>query len=762
MLLIHYFAVESVNWRCSVEKCRENVCLTVSRAMSPASSGPIEVERYIGACLISNQSRHKANSKRIQDNYHHQRSSDAYQTFPDRWAGGVPLISYANQRWSRQENQEQKGPISHLVVHAQGAPLILTSRYGNRTNKSKNNRKNSELNENCKIQESKENIKNISPNTDTVSVASDESTGSGNVETCLPRIIKPRKRRKKDRKPPHILTRPLSQDGSYSPDVGSPEIDSTPQSPLFSYMSNFRPPFPENCGPPNHEYRQVQPHHFQLRSNQPNCVINNKSSKYDFSQNNNLDNFVETSNSNEYFHNHNGYNSNNNMYRKYNTLQNHYFPSSNCSSDYHGKQLGYSDVNLETGQNVYSDNRLDNRANFEKSKSVNGTRIINSMVIYNSSTSRHNDTRKSSKDCYKFEHDGAVSEISETPKLHHSFEEVVEPIETKDINGNASSCHCKYCDPSSQIWDIDRNCFSPYLTNPVRLGKEHNARKYLGKNAERNFFGFLGHSPETIQRPSLEENIQPSTFQSFNALDSCAMSQESKLFAMNKINFESSFNQSFSIDPNQLPFNNRVIQDNNKSYQQVNGDISSKLYHDGMSSFTEEDSGNSTASSPRSSRDLDSTRFVVSEDSSEHSDSSLEDSGFISSGTESVFNKSSRLFLANCDKGVFEDVNNRDGGAFNVGIIGASESSSSFNSSDSSFFNYSPHGSLRNPVSFDNNMTIGQKRPTGDLKVSTEIVTSVNGHRDLEIKFFSSLNLKDEESNAKTYISKTCRVKKYR
>lgn len=60
------------------------------------------------------------------------------------------------------------------------------------------------------------------------------------------------------------------------------------------------------------------------------------------------------------------------------------------------------------------------------------------------------------------------NEISETPNLHHSFEDIEDHLDVTDINGNVeSSCQCRYCDPASQIWDIDRNCYSPFLTSPV-------------------------------------------------------------------------------------------------------------------------------------------------------------------------------------------------------------------------------------------------------------------------------------------------------
>lgn len=50
-------------------------------------------------------------------------------------------------------------------------------------------------------------------NMDSLSVTSDESSGSAHSETCLPRIIKPRKRRKKDRKP---LTNSIQEKGAAS------------------------------------------------------------------------------------------------------------------------------------------------------------------------------------------------------------------------------------------------------------------------------------------------------------------------------------------------------------------------------------------------------------------------------------------------------------------------------------------------------------------------------------------------------------------
>lgn len=298
--------------------------------MSPASAGNLEVERYIGACLIS-QNRAKSKPQRqehyssahrdvVPDIYHQKHVNFRLQRCHsgDGWAGGMPLISFA-QHQRKIHHQEDSSSLAKLAVHTQGAPLILTKSYNHRKNKVHRH------NGATKIFENSNNKKNVKcqNSVDTVSVTSDESSGSANSETCLPRIIKPRKRRKKDRKPP-LLGRPLSQDG-FSTDSASPDIDNT--QPNYLSISPF-----------------------------------------------NLFNF-----------------------NPYGAL---IFP--------------------------------------ETSKLVDHLHILN--------------------------------DISETPKLHHAFEDIEEPEDIKDINGNqpTSICQCRYCDPSGQIWDVDRECYSPFLTPPTK------------------------------------------------------------------------------------------------------------------------------------------------------------------------------------------------------------------------------------------------------------------------------------------------------
>ncbi|GJQ69526.1 hypothetical protein Trydic_g6626 [Trypoxylus dichotomus] len=268
--------------------------------MSPASSGSLEVERYIGACLITsqNQGRHKKPFAGDQQRFLGCNNPGNVEN----WAGGMPLFSY-HQRWRRDTSYN---PLSRLAVHTQGAPLILSNRYSNNKKKFANKSNTNKFFEHLGKPDLIGSNNNVSVAPDSISVTSDESSGSNNSETCLPRIIKPRKRRKKDRKPPPHLLRPINcQDGSYSTDSASPDVDlDSPQ--IISFVPYF-------------------------------TYLNHKS-------------------------------------------------------------------------------------------------------------------------------DPIESYADPTPNLHHSFED----LEDFDLNGNQTegTCQCKYCDPTGQIWDIDRSCYSPYLTPP--------------------------------------------------------------------------------------------------------------------------------------------------------------------------------------------------------------------------------------------------------------------------------------------------------
>ncbi|KAL3278607.1 hypothetical protein HHI36_016148 [Cryptolaemus montrouzieri] len=294
--------------------------------MSPLPAIPLEVERYIGACLISNHNHQKSkhyhhqaeNRDRFQQNRSFNRcNDDGFRVQRcnslDGWAGGMPLISFVNRnRRPDQQNLVRSTSsgmedynLARLAVHTQGAPLILSKTYNHRKNKIQRNQNGGKYPESKpRSGKCETNNNNVNISADSASVASDESYGSGNSDQCLPRIIKPRKRRKKDRKLPAFEAALPHQD--FSSDSASPEI--------------------------------VNPNGFP---------------SYDVS-------------------------------RQFD------FP-------------GFCDVQNE----------------------------------------------------------------SETPRLHHTFEEV-EDVDDDSKTASTTRCQCRYCDPSGQIWDVDKTSYSSFLTPPDR------------------------------------------------------------------------------------------------------------------------------------------------------------------------------------------------------------------------------------------------------------------------------------------------------
>lgn len=141
---------------------------------------------------------------------------------PNAWLG-APLISMAGRAPPRQT------PVSKLAMQAQGAPLIIQNRHDRRKYTAAPEHRNQRPHghgehapkdrceaapEGTRPRNQQQQTRSIrggrNNNTDAVSVASDESSGSTNSETMLPRIIKPRKRRKKDRKPNNIIPHDLT------------------------------------------------------------------------------------------------------------------------------------------------------------------------------------------------------------------------------------------------------------------------------------------------------------------------------------------------------------------------------------------------------------------------------------------------------------------------------------------------------------------------------------------------------------------------
>lgn len=191
--------------------------------MSPGSRGGPDLERYVGTDLISsfgareNNQRltggRKSEGKEAKSNGDRFRRRDRPISVPDpgcdcgKSSGGdaSPADGKKKPQNVRRgqiggKSEEERTPLSRLAIHTQGAPLI---RRDNATRKNRNGGPRAKGPRDFPPRRS-DKYKEDNPNvgrSDCLSVASDESSGSGHSENCLPRIIKPRKRRKKDRKP---------------------------------------------------------------------------------------------------------------------------------------------------------------------------------------------------------------------------------------------------------------------------------------------------------------------------------------------------------------------------------------------------------------------------------------------------------------------------------------------------------------------------------------------------------------------------------
>ena len=187
--------------------------LTLSKKM-----GTVDVERYTGPCLISTAVRGKA--KRLTTESGAGSENVMAPNDPRNWAG-VPLVSMAasirknprpkkdasrNQHWRPAfQPPEAFAPLPCNPHSLQGAPLIRVPRPPG-------DRKNPVPRRNPTPQAFAVNPPTIPPpleamtggscgvsSSDCSSVTSDEAS-AGSSESSLPRIIKPRKRRKKERR----------------------------------------------------------------------------------------------------------------------------------------------------------------------------------------------------------------------------------------------------------------------------------------------------------------------------------------------------------------------------------------------------------------------------------------------------------------------------------------------------------------------------------------------------------------------------------
>ncbi|XP_020709080.2 putative mediator of RNA polymerase II transcription subunit 26 [Athalia rosae] len=463
--------------------------------MSPTSQGALEVERYIGSCLISSNARpaiHKSVKKQEQQiargkprypqTYGTTNGNDQCQVqyvAPAGWQG-APLISMTSsprrnnhrsspapiqqqqqqqqqhqqsQQQQQQEQQQlqlqvqqqqqqhlvgdtdqgnihQRSPLSRLAIHTQGAPLILSGRFhargkihngnaGNANNNGNNNPNNNNNNNNInnsigngnnsvvaggvgntslgngsrylppKFQRSVpgdqlkkgSNLKEVQTgkdinggnvaSIDSLSVASDESSGSNNSENSLPRIIKPRKRRKKDRKPPNVTT-----EISKSEELTCNTVSET------SSIVTLKPYVPV-C------YERFEPHRTPSSGGQRRL------------------------------------------------------PSSTRESYSSGRPHLTQEI-VDTRQRYHRHlfKVLDNNRNVV---ALPPSRIQQNNV----------DSRLYRNSGHQLVHVVADGSNEATTRCEDGVFE------------GPGSCQCRYCDPSGLIWDVDQNGYSPYLTPPM-------------------------------------------------------------------------------------------------------------------------------------------------------------------------------------------------------------------------------------------------------------------------------------------------------
>ncbi|KAL1464504.1 hypothetical protein WDU94_004146 [Cyamophila willieti] len=274
---------------CSVHPALDDgflhVFLCLVDKMSPAAQGNVEIDQYFGNNLITRAPKHN-NYQRQNSRQFHNSQTRIINNFPceqafgksfnngsrspkynqlgyprqtnfldinNGWANMSVVVPIQNNQRRYQQyhvnnqynsnskhrkgpdlscnNETSRQPFSHMAVHSQNPQ---TSPNGSKFNSSRNklnyNKNNQKIYKHVeKLEGGKQNQNKESPNrsSDVLSNASDES--SGQSENSLPRIIKPRKRRKKDRKPLSESTESQETSSNIAETVTTPKLMKKPQ-----------------------------------------------------------------------------------------------------------------------------------------------------------------------------------------------------------------------------------------------------------------------------------------------------------------------------------------------------------------------------------------------------------------------------------------------------------------------------------------------------------------------------------------------------
>lgn len=237
-------------------------------------------------------------------------------------------------------------------------------------------------------------------NIDSLSIASDESSGSNNSENSLPRIIKPRKRRKKDRKPPNNA-------------VTSAEVTKHEEQQQQSSSGAIT----------------EQSNAASLKSYVPTCY----EQRYDIAPPH---------------------------------LRNHRRPPIARESGVYGCRVQTTGM---SAQEIDARQRYPHRHVEVKVLDDNRNVVPAQMRTIPPKGYRHNG--------HHHHHNHAGS--NNVPRYLHEYNDLTATTTAttttttatttttgceEGINEELGPCQCRYCDPSALIWDVDQNCYSPFLT----------------------------------------------------------------------------------------------------------------------------------------------------------------------------------------------------------------------------------------------------------------------------------------------------------
>ncbi|KZC12351.1 hypothetical protein WN55_04202 [Dufourea novaeangliae] len=449
--------------------------------MSPASQGGVEVERYIGSCLISSNlrsashkpivgkkdpvSRGKSRGCYTGQNF----TNDQVQYGPGGWAG-APLISMTssprrcNQRSSpsllqqqqqqpqqQQQQQQQtcdqqvsthltKNPLSRLAIHTQGAPLILTGRFHNRGKVHNSGNGNGITNAVCS---------GTSVNSYVHGNGNGTTNGTMNsTARCPSRSQRPELPKKQQASPKSDCSNKESSGTNNIANIDSLSIASDESS-----GSNNS----ENSLP-----RIIKPRKRRKKDRKPsnNVTVGDVTKHEEQQQQQQQSGSTVVSEPNvvslkPYMPG---------CYEAAPQLRNHRRPPVARESVYgcRAQTTGMSMQEITDVRQRYAHRHVEVKVLDDNRNVVVPVQIRTVPKGY----SRHG-----------AHHMGV-------PRYLHEYNLVGCEDGIKD--GLGSSCQCRYCDPSGLIWDVDQNCYSPFLTPTTEFCSNH-----------------FSHVPLFLSRPTL-------------------------------------------------------------------------------------------------------------------------------------------------------------------------------------------------------------------------------------------------------------------